>query len=125
MKLWLISAGFTFILMVGYLLLATVVVLVMSHDTSNLDPSVIRGVDFPFRGPKYVYYYFFPPTAVDFSTNPEDIGFTRAALAGVFFITNLLLYSLPVHFLIRLILRSWKVNQHEGSLESPPAPPRF
>ena len=125
MKLFLISIGITFVLIMAYLLAAVVVVVAISPDLANLDPTLIGKVDIPFRGPKYLYYYFFPPTAADFSTNPADIGLRKAVIAVVFLVVNLLLYSLPVYILMRFFTRLRNANRLDRSTNSPPSPPSF
>src|SRR5215207_2168258 len=125
MKLFLISLGITFVLIVTYLMVGVVVVIATSPDQSNLNPSAIAMVDVPFRGPKLVYYYFFPPNAEDFSTNPSDLGLKKAVLAVGFFVANLMLYSIPVYLLLRFGRRPRKRKHRDALHHSPPSPPQF
>ncbi len=123
MKLLLLSVAITFVLMLGYLLVAGVVVVVSSPDQNNLNPSAIAMVDVPFRLPKIAYYYFFPPSAQDFSTDPNQIGVRKGILATGFFVANLLMYSVPVYLLLRLFVGRRK--KRSDKVGKPPPPPEF
>src|SRR5688572_16803236 len=98
MKRVLLSFAISFGMLIVYAMISVVVVVAVSQDIERLDPEAIAMVDLPFRAPKYAYYYFFPPTAADYSTNAKDIGVKKAVLAVGFFITNVLLYAIPVFF---------------------------
>lgn len=125
MKRFLLSIGISFVLIVGYLVVGTAIVVISSNDPNKLDPQAIAMVDVPFRLPKYVYYYFFPPTLEDFSTDPSDLGFKKAIISVVFFGINLLIYSLPVYVLLSLISRLRRRSAGLRVNAGPPGPPTF
>ncbi len=114
MKHFLLSIGISLALIIGYLTVTTVIVLASTKDWSYLDPAVVASVDKPLRLPKAVSYYFFPPTAKDFSTstNLADMRATRVILALSFFVVNVLIYAVPVYVLLILGSKYWKRRHH-------------
>jgi hypothetical protein len=125
MKRILLSVLISFVLLIGYLVVSVVVVLGFSNDSNSLSSSAIAKVDVPLRLPKYLYYHFFPPSAEDFSTDPSRLDPKRAVVAVGFFVTNILLYSIPVYFLIGMIERKWKGRIDLTRKTEPPDPPIF
>jgi hypothetical protein len=73
----------------------------------------------PLRLPPTVFYYFSPPPAEDYT--PEMT--TGTALIGFLFcLANILLYSIPVYFLLTLVSGFRKPKPPPE--HTPPPPPR-
>lgn len=62
-----------------------------------MDRTIVNTVDIPMRLPKLIYFYFSPPTAEDYSMK---LTVNKALLAGLFLITNILIYAVPVYILL-------------------------
>ena len=125
MKRALLSIAISVALLIVYAMFSSIVVLLLSRDPQHLDPQVVAAVDIPLRAPKYVYYYFFPPTAADYSMNVQNFGPGRIILAATFFVINALLYAIPVFFILTLIARSRSRAKQKHQITSPPEPPSF
>lgn len=119
MKRIFLAIGIGFALVFGYLAVSSVVVLMMSKDPAHLDMDLVSMVDIPMRLPKYVYYYFYPPTAEDYSAH---FNMRRTFAAVLIFASNVLLYSIPPYLVILATARTRKPNTE--LLEVPP-PPAF
>jgi hypothetical protein len=117
MKKILLSIGLSTILLIGYLMASTVVVVALSERIDNLNREAVALVDVPLRLPKLVYYYIVPPTAEDYSM---QIGPKRAVLAGVFYVANTILYAVPIYFMIRVFTGYRELGTPE---QTPPPPP--
>jgi len=123
MKRFLASILVSLVLIIGYLGISTVIVVMLSESPENLDRSLVSLVDLPLRGPKYVYYYLFPPTAEDFSTNTNDVGLNRAFAAVLIFGANVLLYAIPIYILLVLVARLRNRTVATEGRINPPSPP--
>ncbi|HVE58739.1 MAG TPA: hypothetical protein VNB22_18035 [Pyrinomonadaceae bacterium] len=73
---------------------------------------------YPIALPKVVYYSFFQPTAEEFQIESSKAKF----LSAIFFITNVLLYSLPIYGLLTLFSKRQKSKLPSTE---PPYPPTF
>lgn len=123
MKKILLSILISFVFLTGYLLVAGVIVVVMSKGSPTLDRTAIGWVDAPLRLPKYIYYKIVPPTAEDYSTDTASLGARKTIVAIGFFVSNVLLYSVPIYFVVILIFRARK--QVTVPNEEPPPPTQF
>jgi hypothetical protein len=112
MKRVLLSILIGLVLVSFYLGVVTVVYVYSSNPAA-----VLPYVQLPVRLPQIVFYYFFPPAAEDYA----QVMTTKNVLMGLsFFLVNVLLYSIPVYFLLSLAAGF-------GKPKSPPhdAPPSF
>lgn len=115
MKRILLAFAISFILVFAYLLVVSVIFVLAGRDTQ-----IVPYLDVPLRLTKIIYYYFFPPTADDYQLT---VTWRKAGLSLLFFITNILIYSIPIYFLLRLIGK--RKRKPVPQIDTPPAPPRF
>src|SRR5258706_11763374 len=119
MKRILLSIAVGFGLVLICLVVGAVIVLAYSKD-GVFDPAVVAVVDLPMRLPKLIYFYFFPPTASDYLM---QMNAKRWILAGSFFVSNVLLYSIPPYIFLSIWSRLRKPKPLTS--EAPPSPPSF
>lgn len=113
MKRILLSILIAFVLVVIYLTITSIIFL-----TSNYNLSVLAYIDFPMRLPKLIYFSLFPPTKQDYSMEFSQ----RTAILGIFFfVANVLLYSIPVYFIL-LIIGKFRKAKPEQTMSPPPPP---
>lgn len=117
MKRILIAIGIGFVLVFGYLVASGAVLLIMSKDPAHLNIDLASKLDIPMRLPKYIYYYFFPPTAEDYSTH---FNLRKTLAAVLMFVSNVLIYSIPPYLVLLTIARMRKPKA--GMIETPPPP---
>jgi hypothetical protein len=68
--------------------------------------------------PQRAYFYLFPLTPENYSMSPSK----RLTLSTGFFLTNVLLYSIPIYFLTKYFSKTRKDKPPEME---PPPPPTF
>jgi hypothetical protein len=118
MKRLLWSVGISVALLVAYLGISAVVVVALSPDPDHYDPKVVKMVQFPVQIPTSAYYYFFPPTADDFS---QQLNMKKAAIATAIFVVNVVLYAIPVYVILSIAGRFQKKRITPSAI--PPSPP--
>jgi hypothetical protein len=121
MKKVLLSLGISTLLLIVYAVISAIILVALSPDMQHYNMRVVYYVDIPLRLPKYVYYYFFPPTAQDYS---QVMTIKRGALAVAFFAANIFIYTLPVYFALLLISKNRKPKP-EHQINTPPPPEVF
>jgi len=106
MKRVFLSIAIAFIFVVSYLIM--LLVLFLNNDKKGIGMTALL---YPISLPNVIYYYFFP-------LPPPDTLLPKL----LFFISNVLLYSIPFYLLLILFskLRKTKVPSTE-----PPSPPTF
>lgn len=75
-------------------------------------------LDLPVRAPKAVFFYLSPPRAEDFS---PAFSRRKLSLTVIFYLVNVLLYSVPAYIFIRLVARGRR--GFEPKRAGPPPPP--
>jgi hypothetical protein len=115
----LLAVALSFAVIMAYMLIASVVVVLVSPNYDQLNASAVYKVDIPLRLPKIVYYYFFPPTAQDYSTQVSSLSPRRWALGVAFFVANILLCSIPVYIVLTVVSGLRK----PGTVSPEPPPP--
>jgi hypothetical protein len=119
MKRILLALGISTILLIIYLILSAVIVFAASPDHNHFNMQVVNTVDIPLRLPKYVVYYFFPPTPEDY--RPQLTG-RKAILAIVVYAANIVLYGIPVYLVLSIVAR-YRRKPADQINEQPPPPP--
>ncbi len=100
-----------------YLLIASIIV-----ASSNYDVKTVGYVDFPFRLPKILFFYFFPARPEDYGL---DISVRRLIIGFSVFMMNLFLYSIPAYIVLRILRKNKNIEASEALNENPPPPPTF
>ena len=95
-------------------------VIIMSLTNGFQDTSHIPTVDYAMRLPKIVYYYFYPPTSVDYSV---ELSAKKGLLGTAFLLANVGIYSLAAYILLSIFSRFHKVKPEVKA--NPPPPPSF
>jgi hypothetical protein len=115
MKRILLSIGLAFSFLIIYLVITSIIVVFTKFNLS-----LIYYIQIPVKIPQLVFYYFYPPIAEDY-----QIGITprKAALLVLSVVFNVLLYSIPVYFLLGLAAKFRKPKSLP--LIQPPPPPSF
>jgi hypothetical protein len=121
MKKVLLSLGISTLLVIVYAVVSTIILIALSPDAQHYNMRVVSYVDIPLRLPKYVYYYFFPPTAEDYS---QVMTIKRGVIAVGFFVANVFIYAVPVYFALFLISKNRKPKP-EHQIDTPPPPDVF
>ena len=119
MKRFLLALAISFGLIVVYGVTASVIVLLASHNHDQLNAAAIYQVDIPLRLPKIVYFYFFPPSAQDYSTRLSSYTPQKAGLAIAFSVVNIFIYAIPVYVALTIISR---LRKPASSSAQPPSP---
>lgn len=115
MKRILLALLISFFFVAAYL-----TVLAVMFVMNNYDVRTINYFHSPLRLPQATYFYFFPPTLQDYQ---PDASTRKMILGASFFAINILLYSIPVYFIMFLISKFRKPKPMPT--DEPPPPPSF
>lgn len=114
MKRILLSIAIAFAFVIFYLTIVTIIRTFVNHNNP-----LIFYLNLPVRFPQAVYFYF-SPASID---TRGELTKWKVILAALFFIVDVLVYSIPAYFILRFISR-FKKYEPLPTVEPPP-PPKF
>jgi hypothetical protein len=107
-------------ILIGFILVAVYLgILVIIYFSSASRSPYFAYLQIPVRLPTMIFYYFSPPTAEDYA---PVLSIRKVLMAVVFFLVNILLYSIPPYLLLTLIAR---FRKPESTPNAPPSPSLF
>ncbi len=115
MKRLLLSIAISFLLVTAYMTVSTIIFILSGQNIA-----LVSYLDLPIKLPRILFYYFYQPSAEDFSTD----FYVRQMFLDLFsFIANVLLYPIPVYILLTVFSRTRR--KVELTQTEPPLPPSF